>query len=270
MSLVKVERNLFFKVQGGGSLRFVEHAPASAFAEDEHHDCGCTTTVRARPAGTPSQVQQEFYIEDENASLRLIGLDGPWLTFGKFGSDDEHAYFMFNKNERSVRVEITLPDYGLTDCFFAHLYLGNAIDISRFMNGHSPSRIVDLSKIDAQQLWAHGCSFGSEAMRFFSDAAEIEKWREVLHCATEIGQRVGAYNLDRSSTVEALRARLEADNEILDHAAKLKALLTPIVDIKSTEMFRLCSEIDREIHPSLPEEERASWRAKFRTIRTGA
>jgi hypothetical protein len=260
---IKVVRHSFFDVEGGGNLRFTERSPA----EDIHMgECNCTKNVHVRPSGTPASVQQEFITVDGDMSFRLSRL---WMTFGEFGGDN-HAYFHFHKDEPSVEIEaVPVPGYGLTECFFGHVYLGNQIDISKLMNGGWPSRIVDLSKIGPLDLWLHDCSMGREAMRFMSESDEACMWREALGLAAEIKSFAdNKYIGDHDSSVEALRATIEADCALIGRVTALQRLLAPIAkDLKNTETFSIGDAIRAAIEPEMSDEERAWHRADHARIR---
>lgn len=246
--MVEIERLSFFAVTGGGMLRFAEHSPLGS--GKEHHECGCTQNTDARPTGKPSRVTQTFRVGDSRAHFRLSA-DASWLTFGEFGMDD-HTYFIFSNGERSVKIETSLPGYGPTDYFFAHLYYGNQIDVSKFINGHSPSNVVDLAKIDGEQLWLHGCSWGDEAVRTLENRREIETWSETFRLVDTIANRARGLLSDVTSPVENLRARLAADDEISGAVDRVVNLIAPFVENpRNTELFRLGDEIFRELHPGI-------------------
>lgn len=248
--MIAVERFSFFDVQGGHHLRYVEHSPPE-FHRD-HAECGCTKNVSSRPSGRPSNVHQEFYVDDPAYCHQL---SRRWLTFG--ATNGAHAYFMFGGarsiSESSVKIEITMPGHGLTDCFFGSLYLGNRIDVSRFVNGHSPSEIVKLDEIAPDQLWVHDCNWGREAIRHLPDDQEAVAWRNVFALVRKIDEQVMPLIADLESSVDALRARLEANDKLVMAAYRLKdRLSTIIVNFRESELFHICNEVFLDAHQMTP------------------
>jgi hypothetical protein len=237
---VVVERYSFFQRPGGGLARWTETSPIEAHIH--HFECGCTTNAKTRPLGEPKSVQQTVTVSAGDAALSL---GTGWLTFKKAGWED-HKYFMFNPSERSMKIEIMLPGYGLVDCFFAHLYYGSSVDTSMLMNGHSPTRL-DLSDV-AGKHWLHACCLGKEVKRHLSSPAETA----LLDAAYGLHERIqltsARYVADLSSPVDVLREHVEADPALLADFLALRDLLGPIAaDIRSTEIFKLTSDLDREV-----------------------
>lgn len=237
---VVIERHLFFRSPSGGNLRWTEFSPKEAHVH--HLECCCTKNAKDLPPGVPKSVQQTVTVSDGDAWLSL---GSGWLTFGKLGAKD-HAYFRFNPLERSVDIEITLPGHGSVDCFFAHLYYGSSVDTSTLMNGHSPTRL-DLLDV-AERHWLHACLWGKEGKRLLSSPSEVA----ILDLAYGLHERIqlasADYVADLSSPVDDLRSLVEIDSILLEHFMVLRDLLAPIAaDIRSTEIFKLTVELDREV-----------------------
>ncbi len=242
---VTVIRNHYYRTPKG-TLLYAEHSPVSI--RHGKQICNCTKSVAERPSGQPNEIQQDIRVEQDlgthRIDLHFRGLDSPWFTFRK---DDWHAYFI--SGNRGLSIEIMLPGYGLTDCFFGHVYFGNKVDTNQLMNGHSPSRIVDLSVITPDQVWAHECNWGREAVAIFRESSETEKWREVKGKLDVIGIAAGAYNRDLESSVYGLRSRIETDEAFLVGVTSIRDwFVSVLLDLKTTEMFRACNEVSRRTH----------------------
>ena len=126
--------------------------------------------------------------------------------------------------------------------------MGNGIDVSVLMNGWCPSRIVKLDALREDDLWVHDCSSGNEAMRIFSDSDEARMWKKVLLDGERLQACVGRYRSDFTEPVEALRTRVEQDEELIALATTVVETMAPIVTgIRTTELFRLTQEVDRTI-----------------------
>lgn len=266
---VSVERNSFYDVTDGTALRYTEHAPVGS--GKKHFECGCTKNADAKPTGKPSQVTHEFRVDESGASLAL---SMRWLTFGEMGQD-RRAYFIFGRDESSVKVEIALPDYGTVDTFFGKIYLGDRIDLSRFYNGHSPSQVAEKrgdglyygeTKIGATQVWSHECTWGKESVTLMDEnSPETVLWREVFKNFGQIEHATKTYKEQAAHlSVDKLYEMLADDDVLLDAVHALRSALEPMVaDVKATETFRICDETLRAVSTPMPEIERQQWRKVF-------
>lgn len=211
-----------------GTLRHAEHSPPKA--DHEHQVCNCTKHVTERPEGEPDQIQPSVEWTAQMGKYRVRVTTGagqvhftlrwtrdvPRVT--RWGTDTEdHAYFWFNPEKCHLQVEITgTGDNDEIDCSFGSVRFGNRADTSTLFNGHSPSRIVDLTQIAPEAVWAHDCSWGHEAMDFVTEP-EAAEWRRQFERAVLIRDTVGKYEL-RTTPLDELRQHL------LDEAA-LAALI---------------------------------------------
>ncbi len=262
---VRTERYSFYRIPNG-TLRFAEHSPET-FHPDKQL-CNCTKNVSERPSGKPDSIQQYIKFEQNlgryTFELSLDDRGFPWFKFWwkapaigwKFKdtlrdkSGMSQAYFMSDVNDYkgNIKVQVDIPGYGLTDCFFGNVYFGNKVDISTLMNGHSPSRIIDLQKIPDDQVWAHGCNWGREAMIPFSECPETDRWRHVKEEIDTISRRAAAYNQDLVSTVDGLRLQVWDDSPMINRVVLARDWFVHVLDnLNDTEMFRVCAEIDQRI-----------------------
>lgn len=273
---IHVVRYSFFRTREG-TLRFTEHSPHHV--EKEGHLCNCTRQVNERPSGEPDEVQQAVILEEAvngyrseitlsdfspgNPSLSSVSCRlgwGPKLVLRHHHRPEEsHAYFTFavNGGKNSLRIEITLPGYGLTDCFFGNVCFGNDVDTSRFVNGHSPSKIVRLDEIGADQVWAHDCAWGAEAMDFFRECDETELWRRAKRDAETITALVAPYGTDCRAPVERLRSQAESNPDLVGTARRLRDWFQhAVVRLKVTELFRVCAGVDSKARKLMKDRER--------------
>ena len=239
-----VERHNFFHQKAAQTLRFSEHAPP--VTECDHPICNCTKNVAQRPEGEPNQITQEITlilpeIEDLKPDFRL---SKNWLTFRWA---DQYAYFIFNPKETSLQIKIPIPNYSLTDRFFANLFLGNKIDTSTLYNGHSPSKVINLSKLD-EKLWLHECDWGREAVRIFGESEESKSvWRCSFILSDKIKQLSSKYVQILNQPVEEIYRSINEDTELMEMISFLVSTLAPIVmSIRTTELFKLAEEIREE------------------------
>lgn len=248
---ISVMRDSFFGTSKG-TLRYAEHSPAMPC--EEKQICNCTRSVAERPLGEPDQVQQTIKFEEglgDYAFELSLGHLGPWFTFRWRGPEKgwnykaepewAHAYFMSGPGR--LNIEITVPGYGLTDHFFGHVFFGNRVDVSALMNGHSPSRIVDLSKVPDDQVWAHMCNWGVEAVSPFVEGEETRRWREVKKEIDEIASAAEGYNRDLPFTVDGIRLRVMDDEPLLRRVVLARDwFVSSLRRLKDTEMWRACDE----------------------------
>ena len=185
MLSIEAIRYSFFRPpgHGGRTLRFEERSPEGPCEEGQL--CICTEAVRERPPGFPVEVKQEILAtgtlpDGLRARHILVGNYAPWFTFewgeATVRKQPEHAFFIFGRMNNCLRVEVTMPGYGPTNCFFGNLFFGPNVDTSKLMNHHMPSRIVKTAEIAPRRLWVHECIFGGEAMSFLPDGKEADFW----------------------------------------------------------------------------------------------
>jgi hypothetical protein len=151
--------------------------------------------------------------------------------------------------DKRVRLELCEP-HTLEDIrdhvFFGNLYWGNSIDIGRMMNGHSPSRVVDLSSIGPDDFWTHECNWGKEAFSLVR-GPEIAMWRDLLEKANRMHEGVSPFMHDHNSPVEDIYHRVEGQ-PFLQLADEIRRTLQPLVlDFKATELFRVCKELQAKV-----------------------
>lgn len=253
---ISVVRHSFFR-SSGGTLRYSEHSPESM--DHERQICNCTRSVAEKPYGEPHHVTQKIKIDDVALDYYFeITLDekgSPWIAFRR---DDFHAYFISDVNgvKNSLSIEIILPGYGRTGCFFGRVYFGDKIDTSRFMNGHMPSGLVDLSLMTKKTVWAHYCTMGSEAMVKFRDLPETEGWRKTKEQIDRIAKAGAAYAADRISTVDGIRLQVIDDRKVMQEIFEVGTLCGVINRLKTTELFRACDEAYKISDERLKEKQR--------------
>ena len=257
---IRVFRDSFFAVPSRGHLRWTEASPESAHRHS--FECGCTVNADRRPSGQPEQVRQEIRIAWEDCVIRIEDeVSCPGVTFRRAGDaeawiaryaagaaegDEDHAYFRFDDHELAVDVQVTSPGFGLTGVVLTNVHLGNRIDTSRFFNGHSPSRVVDLKKITANQVWIHGHPH-EDAMRLLGDPGETAALRDIFQRSREVRQLAWPQALARSAPVDAVRVAVEVDSALMYVAAELRRLLRPFAfAMEGTELYRRAGEIEAE------------------------
>ena len=254
--MFSVYRHLFFTKNFSPTLRFTEHAPPKE--EYDHAICNCTKHVAERPKGEPRQISFGIQLAGEDVEFGLIN---GWLTFNwemapkdkiklvyPFDRDNtkQHAYFMFNPKERSVSIEITMPGVGNVDCFFAHLYMGNKIDISRFFNGHSQSKIVDLSKIPDEAIWLHCCNYIGERIEFI-ESAESQAWRDMLIRMEQLFQLMSKYEVSLVP-VEDILQEVKGTPDIYKIASDvIDGCRLALNNIRDSDLFKVQQSINQSL-----------------------
>jgi len=197
------------------------------------------------------------------------GVSEPWVTFRKAGDaeswiarrragdgeiDEDHAYVIFDRQQEKAKIEVGSPGFGLIGYVMLDLFLGNRVDISRLYNGHSPSRVVDLSKIAPDQAWI----YTHEMMRTLGDAEEITATRAAFHLAGEVRRLALPHLLTRDMSVDDVRNAVERDDALLASATDLRRVLSRFArDIESTDLFHLAKEMEAELELKLERMKRA-------------
>ena len=231
-----------------GYLRYSENSPVKE--ECDHQICNCTKAVVDRPVGEPHQKQQYIeFIEKDKDYIYEVGLAGTGCNFtlrwpGEVWDEDHkwcsknHAYYWFNSNGM-IQIEIIKEGYGDTNCFFSHVFRGNVVDTSTFFNGHSNSRIVDLTKLRDDEIWAHYCGFGSEAQCSFRKCDETAEWQKIYEIQEEIADVARTFDQDFESSVDKIRADVEGSVQMLADAQYLCRWFSWVTkNLEKTEMFR--------------------------------
>jgi hypothetical protein len=184
---------------------------------------------------------------------------GSWFMFSFYWDDrpqkkgerwkNPHAHFRMGHNaagggelENTMSVSCTRPGYGITDCFIGNIYYGNNVDISHLMNGHSPSRIVDLNKIEPEQIWAHSCCGGVEDLEMFSESKEAKRWRKVFKDSKFIGDFVSS--LSKEVGVEKVYEKAATNKKLLKAIDDQKGWLAGVVsNLELTEIYKICDKV---------------------------
>ena len=252
-------RHNFFRQKNGGTLRFSEHSPHKT--ECEHQVCNCTKAVTKRPEGKPFQVSQGIKVSGGNGRFEMTAGSGASVNFtfllptsmkSELDSPDQrpHAYFHFGKTFDLLRIEITKPHYGLVDCFFGHLYFGNQVDISTLMNGHSPSRVVNLSRIEKDDVWCHSCCSGRESWMLLPARPETEYWRKCFSLAKKISSRVRIIERSRNPDLDRICISLGGDDDLVDEISSCDLFFESILEnLEKTVLFECCDSVDRDTYP---------------------
>lgn len=239
---VEVVRREFF--QGSrGTLTYVESAPPAPAAAHEHQVCNCTREVATRPVGSPFETKVSVMMKQSGRERDFsvtLG-ESPWYTF-RWG--ESHAYFIAGKNE--LRAQISLPGQGLADYLFGHLYFGRTVDTSTMMNGHSPSRIVDLGKLAPTDVWIHGCSWGKEAVAHITDEAEKAKWWEIRLILDRTHELSVRYEKS-TEPVDRIREQVIRDEKLTGMVAYTRDWFLHVLDhLHETNFYRAADQVEKE------------------------
>lgn len=245
--MIQVSRYYFYD-SPTGTLSFEESSPEKPKCE-EHHVCNCTRTVNQKPKTIPASIQQGIIFETKFNKCNLeVDLSNKGCKFTFRWPDTlkdpdgftqrNHAYFWFDDNNH-IQIERSLKGYGNVSCFFANLYFGNNIDISRFMNGHSPSRVVDLSKIDKDAIWCHECGYGGCEVY-----AELQKdwlsWWQIYNLEQGSRKRIKPYCNNFEMSVSDIRAAVSADDKLLADVDDLSYYFFDVANkLQESELFRV-------------------------------
>ncbi len=250
--MLTVEQHSFFD-SPTGVQRFSEYWPPRPHLTQDHQICNYTRQVCERPEGIPNEVDQKIILSGEEGLPWDFNLVSGWLTF-RWGMPNEkgqrphdpHAYFMFGPSggNNGLRVEVVTPhiheDF-LEHTFLGDLYLGNKIDTSRLINGHSPSKIVNLSSINPDDLWTHVCWFGKESFSFIC-GSEAEMWKGLIEKSRNVRAGAKLYLYGHRYSVEEIYRKIEG-RPFLQLADEIRRALQPLaLNISTTKFFKICKE----------------------------
>ena len=193
-----VGQNSFWQTSSG-TLSFTEKSPPEERCE--HQVCNCTRAVAERPDGAPTSVKQwtawnmvigpyrgGLSVRDRRAEFCFRW---PAKEGNPEGRKEDHAYFWFSPHR--LQIEVTGTGGSNVDCSFGAVFFGNDVDISRFYNGHSPSGLVDITKLTPGSIWAHYCSGGQEAVAHMSNTDEAREWHKMYETAETLWTVVDAH-----------------------------------------------------------------------------
>ena len=255
------------KFLGHTNHRWSEYSPTQT--ECEHQQCNCTKVVTERPEGEPASIQLSIdaVIEDDKRRFEAsLGEDRMHYTFRwgekvdqEFHNADgtlpkifkEHAYFWLCNKGSGFKFEIPKAGYGYVDAVLCNIYLGNKVDISTLYHGHSPSKIVDLTKIDPRQIWAHEDCMTREAMAFMDmNSWESEEWWKLWGRSMEIIDKTAPIELagrKTNTSVDKLRSVVESDALISTNLEAAYRFLSDILDnFDQTEAWKCISKVHQE------------------------
>lgn len=249
-----VDRHFFFDAPGGGSLRYTEEWPRDPHVHEG--GCGCTRGVSVRPDGEPSLIQQGIEVRiDEDW---FFNLQANWLVWKQYAADP-HAYFRVEKD--AIHMEIHRPNYGLVDYFFAHIYQGPSVDVSRLFQGHCPPdpKVVDLSKVGPKTLWIYEGRGEHQAMRIFGErdkllfdtpSLEVLDLQTALMLGHELRRYAEPLLSDHETPVFDLRQKVLSHLHIPSYIEDMKRCFERYVSyLQITEVFRLSREVSLSTHP---------------------
>lgn len=258
---ISVSRYLFYvDPLNGQHLRFGEHSPHKH--DEEGAVCNCTRSVTERPEGKPGQVKTGAHVKEQEGQYKVemaLNKEGAVrFTIRGFGDhvyefgnkehrEENHAYFWFS-DPNNLRLEVTGTGRGAVNCSFGDVFFGNKIDISKRMDGHKPSKIIDLSKITPDQIWTHACSWGKEAVEMFPDNEETQGWWHIRSQVEALGAFGFAVLGDHEVPVEGIRASLMASEEFAQAYEQVQEWLLSILgDFKNTTLFQGTDSVQQAI-----------------------
>jgi hypothetical protein len=267
----EIKRYSFFKDTSGGNLRYTEFSPNKVCKD--HKICNCTKQVAIRPEGIPLSINTEavihYNIDDNrkadwtirssalennswNSIFKFKGYWGDWeeKPFGFTRNEitgeyiqDIEKYAYFSREKDGFKIGIPKKGYGLTNHFFGNLFFGNIVDISKLMNGHSPSEVIKLQELTAEDIWVHDCNYGHESMIILKDNIEKTNWKKFLTETDRLNRLFIEPALLSTYTVDDCYHLLESNKE-LTHLLKwpFEFLLNTIINLDKTEFYKCCTE----------------------------
>jgi hypothetical protein len=254
---VEVKRYEFFRDKNKNNVRFASCSPYKKCAELQV--CNCTKQVSKRPKSMPEQVSTYCVMsknfEDRKMEINFSGSFGGFcrkeIIYYVQWNDPEilkaHASFIWGKD--SIYFEISKKDFGISaDIFIGFMFFGNTVDISTLLNGHSPSKIINLSNIKPKDIWFHCCSWGSEAISFIPAGKEKENWWKFYNNSQNIFNRSELY-LTPEFSVDEVRSNFEKDTFIQNIIQKNYDFIESILNnLSNTKLYEGGLEVYKKAH----------------------
>jgi len=246
---IKVEKVKFYKGENK-HIRFIESTEENSCKD--HFDCGCTETVKEKPITRLLSTSNIITAFINFGKYQIeFGFDGCWTIRW----EDKHAYFwvsdtdnMYSSN--SIYIEIYKEGWNSVDYFFSRVFHGPHHRIDTLMNGHSPSRVINLNDISNEDLWIHECNWGKEHWLKFSDIdnRERSKWIEFLKITKILKNCISKFRPESEYSVSEIKEILENEKGLSDILNKMTEFLISIVEnLEETELFELQSIIQSNI-----------------------
>lgn len=173
--------------------------------------------------GKPSSQQNRISLVEKGSEFSFFPY--PWLAFDNWAAAP-HLYFCFHSN--GVVLESISKEFGEKrdpedEPIFVGVYLGKDVDISRFFNGHSPSKVVHLDSISPDQVWMHS-NHRTESFALLESEEEVENWKRVIRLGKIVCDEVTPYRDDFTTPVFVLKEQLEANEKLLSSYRNLRAI----------------------------------------------
>lgn len=234
-------------------LKFIETTDTK---ECSHFGCNCTKTVSEKPTTRLTSVQNsvDLYLKRGKYDISICLNNGAYT----FRWDDKHAYFWmkyvdFYKcwAEKGIQISISKNEWTPEDYFQSIMFLGPHVNISTLMNGHCPSRVVDLTKIKTDDIWIHGCGDrGKESIRTLSNHDESDNWRRVIETSANISNLiVHRFKPEAEYTVFEIKDAVSKQKNLEESINFCVDFFIKVLDnLESTELFKLTKEINEDIY----------------------
>lgn len=261
-SKFKCTRSSFYHKPGGGTALWLE----STDPEHKHGSggfCSCVHEVTEKPEGIPFERKQELTLSGvcEDSFKFDLGIFGKNLRLQR---SIDPSVFTFNQepyniarynfycySPRHMHVEVAKPGFGHVDSVLADVYTGYH-DSSRWLNGHSPSKVVPAAPIREHTIWSywsHGraMEWGTEAVEIFTDRTEISFWRNLFFLWSELRRHVNVYVDNFDVPINAILARVESDtatNTVIEQL--VNAVCEYIGKFNDSELLKFGVKYDQE------------------------
>lgn len=261
-----VERRSFYKNENSRLLKYFESSPE---VECKDGDCNCTASIKSRPSGVLDHVVQNIRYTGIYSGYNLdwsLNRD-TWFDLNFYWNEikrpknqrylNPHASFCFNhvssaggKLNNSISIGICkTPASSFKDLkidLIANMYFGNKVDVSKLFNGHSSSKIVDLTKLSQEDVWLH-YSIGGEAMEVLPRSEESTMWKQIYKNASRVMEITSQHD-DKEMSVLDVRCDIVTNFELIGLIDGLKAKLTYVIDnLEDTQLYQLGTKIEEKV-----------------------
>ena len=245
-----------FYENDGPHLKYVETTKPQKH-ECDHHICNCTKVVIEKPK---TRLLSRKVCVDASLTKGKYNIEID-LSNGRytFKWDDKHAYFTMLYDEiykcystKGISIELYKEGWSSVDYLFSTMFLGPHVNISNLMNGHAPSRIVDLNNFRRDDIWLHGCNCGREAYYILGNYNEKENWRRTIETSANIKNWLSIFRPEAEYSVQEIKTKVENEKHFKDAVDFCVDFFIYVLDnIESTDFYKLTSRIRDEIKEKL-------------------
>jgi hypothetical protein len=245
---IEVTKYEFYEGEG----QHLKYIDTTKKVKCEHSGCNCTKIVSEKPTTRlkSRQIAIDAFLKRDKYDIEINLRNGNHI----FRWGDKHAYFNMlyegdyrPHKDKGIRIEIFKEGWSSVDYFFATMFLGQHVNISTLMNGHSPSRIIDLNDFGRDDIWLHGCCWGKESVKILGDYKESDMWRRVIETSANVTDWTSLFKPEADYTIQEIKEQVLKQNNVEESINFCVDFFVNVIDnLESTDLYKLSTMIKNE------------------------